>query len=492
MRSTSLQSAERIGSQTPTWLARPSDAFDNGSGDDAIELAALAGLKLDEWQQLVLRESLAVRESDPARWAATTVSLKVGRQNGKGSDLEARQLAGLVLFRSRLAVHTAHELKTTAEHFLRMQQLIEGCPDIERQVMRIRTGKGDEAIEMRSGCRLRFIARSGGGGRGFSADDLYLDEDMFLTEAMMRAVYSTMAARSRHGNPQMWLTGSAPRGDDPNQAWSHGQVSVNRSSRRPDRTLYIDYGTIPPTADDIKAAGSVDAAVEAIVGDRERWYATNPGLGVRISEDFIEAELSTLGPLGFAVERLGLVIPKEDAQNRSGIDLTSWSKLFGEFELGRAVVAVDVDEDGARGTIAAAANVGGVLCVEVVEMGGIGKLVGWLTRNASSIDRVVYDGTGQAQMVVTLAAGNGLRFDKLAQADVASSEAMLVDAVAEAGVRHRDDPRVRSALLSADRVSSGKRWRWAPRRPLDDVTPLKAAALAVAAARSPEAAVFAY
>ena len=205
------QTLERLGSQVPTWLEVPLDGFDNGSGDDAIGLAAAAGLMLDESQQLILRESLKVKASNHQKWAAFTVDLLVPRQNGKGTDLEARQLAGLCLLGDTFAIHTAHELKTTAEHFLRMQQLIEGCRDVERLVLRIRTGKGDEAIEMRSGARLRFMSRSGGSGRGFAGvDALYLDESMFLAGGMMRAIFSTMAARSRTGNPQLWRTGSAP------------------------------------------------------------------------------------------------------------------------------------------------------------------------------------------------------------------------------------------------------------------------------------------
>jgi len=49
-------------------------------GDDAIELAATAGLILDPWQQLVLRGSMG--ELAPDQWAAFEVGLIVSRQNG--------------------------------------------------------------------------------------------------------------------------------------------------------------------------------------------------------------------------------------------------------------------------------------------------------------------------------------------------------------------------------------------------------------------------
>lgn len=89
--------------------------FSSSSGQDAIELAALAGLELDEWQQFVLVNSLGEADvwkcplctnrssgpgywecpehpvSDPLHpWASFEVGLCVPRQNGKGGVLEAR------------------------------------------------------------------------------------------------------------------------------------------------------------------------------------------------------------------------------------------------------------------------------------------------------------------------------------------------------------------------------------------------------------------
>ena len=489
MVSMTLQRSERVGSQLPTWRALPSDGCDNGSGDDAIELALLAGLDLDEWQRLVLRDSLLVRADDPDRWAALTVWLAVGRQNGKGSILEARQLAGLALFGSRLAVHTAHELKTTQEHFLRMQQLIEGCADVERMVLRIRTGKGDEAIEMKNGNRLRFIARSTGGGRGFSADDLYLDESMFVGEGMMRAIFSTMAARSKAGNPQLWLTGSAPKADEPNQAWAHGQVGILRGDKRPDRSLYLDFGTLPPTLEEVDAAGGVDAAVALLVDDRDRWYGSNPSLGTRIGEEFCETERSTLGVWGFAVERLGLVIPPEVTENLSGVDIDAWAKLAGEFTLNDAptrVVGVDLNESGGAGTVTAAGVVGGRACLEVVATGGVGSLVEWITRQDQGvIGAVVVDESSHARMLSKLLTPDGSTSPLVpvvgrSSTEAAEDHALFVLSVASGEFVHRGDARVRAAILAAAQRPMGERWKWSPRHSSGDITALRSAALALA------------
>lgn len=488
MGSTNSPLLERRGSQQPTWLEVPSDAFDNGSGDDAIELAALAGLELDDWQQDIMRASLLVRESNPSKWAASTVHLVVGRQNGKGSLLEARQLAGLVLFKSDLAIHTAQALTTTAEHFLRMQHLIEGCPDIERKVMRIRTGKGDESIEMRSGARLRFLARGEKSGRGFAGvDDLYLDESMFLADGMMRSVFSTMAAKSKKGNPSTWVAGSAPYAGRPEQEWALKQLGILRSERRPPSTLYVDFGIVPPTAEELDEIGSLEAWIERAVNDRDNWYATNPALGERISEEFCEEELTKYGPLGFAVERLSLAIPPEDAENRSGIELADFDSAVDEFDLNSgATIGVAVDERGARGALVAAGLVDGRTCVEVVASGGIAELVEWIRRQAvGAIGKLAFAGSSNGSMVVTLLGAECPLTERFSQQQVCTAEALFVDLVSSAAVVHRGDSRLRAAILGAEQSASGSsQWSWLLRKASADITPLKAAAIAAASCRT--------
>ena len=92
----------------------------------------LSAEELMQWQADFLADSLAVRRDDSTRFAATEVCCVVPRQNGKGSILEARQLAGLFVLNEPLQIHSAHEFRTASEHHLRISQLIEGCPDLDR------------------------------------------------------------------------------------------------------------------------------------------------------------------------------------------------------------------------------------------------------------------------------------------------------------------------------------------------------------------------
>jgi phage terminase large subunit-like protein len=178
------------------------------SGPEVVELAASAGLFLDPWQQHVLREGLGERAD--GSWAAFEVAVVVGRQNGKGGILEARELGGLFLLGEQLVIHSAHEFKTCSEHFLRVQSLIENTDALRKRCKKPRTSHGEEQIETLDGRRLKFLARSRGSGRGFSGDCVVLDEAFALDGRHMAALLPTLSAQV---NPQVWYASSAGMDD---------------------------------------------------------------------------------------------------------------------------------------------------------------------------------------------------------------------------------------------------------------------------------------
>lgn len=286
----------RLGAQTPRVSTYPPAAY--SSGPDVADLAEVAGLVLDPWQRYVLEHGLG--ETPDGKWTARECACWVPRQNGKGVIIEARVLAGLFLFGEKRILWSAHEYKTAQEGFLRIRELIQGTPEFDAKVKRYWEGSGEQGIELVTGQRLKFIARSRGSGRGFSGDLIILDEAQELTLLQMKALFSTMSAKSVSGNPQIWYFGTPP--EDP-AAWLYGLRKDGETGK--DRLAYFDWGL-----------GEVDLAAPmalrlAQYGDRELWYQANPGLGIRISEDFCEDELSRLRE-GFASERLGLWLPPAD------------------------------------------------------------------------------------------------------------------------------------------------------------------------------------
>ena len=302
------------------------------TGEQCVRVAEIAGLHLDPWQAWCLSESLA--EDADARWSAFEVAIIVGRQNGKGSILEARQLAGLFHLGERLQVHTAHEFKTCYEHFLRIVQLIESNPDFDMRVQRVRRGAGEQAIELKTGERLRFLARSSGSGRGMSGDTVYLDEAFALTPQMMGALLPTLSARP---NPQVWYTSSAPMSSS---TVLHSILERGRSDEA-GRLFYAEWSNPEGTAHD----------------DRDAWYAANPALGIRITEDFIENELAAFQSMPEEFERERLGIPTPIVTNAKPIKLPAdaWAATEGpepELVAGSVSAAFGVSRDGEWSSIA--------------------------------------------------------------------------------------------------------------------------------------------
>lgn len=460
--------AAKIGSQLPRISHLPRGS--GNSGVEAANLAEFAGLDLDPWQRWCLDGALT--ETPDRAWAAFEVAIIVGRQNGKGSILEARQLAGLFVLHERLQVHTAHEFKTCFEHFLRMSQLIESCPDLARRVKRIRRGAGEQAIELKSGERLRFLARSSGSGRGMSGDAVYLDEAFALTPQMMGALLPTLSARP---NPQVWYTSSAPMSTS---AVLHGVLKRGRDGSS-DRLFYAEWGN--------------DEATN--IDDVEAWYRANPAMGIRIDEMSVRAELDALRsmPNEFERERLGIPEPLlGDEAREVKIPADKWSATLAPptaAGVGEVTIAFDVSLDGEWSSIAIGA---GSITDPYVEVIDHRQGVGWLpARLAELVERwepiaVGCNGAGPtpAQVGPVLAAFRdaGISADTLQQMGASDYKAACGGFYSDVveGRLHRPDGQgpLDNAAADATERRLGDAWAWDIRQATVPISPLIAATIA--------------
>jgi hypothetical protein len=166
-----------LGEQQPQ--AHNAPTYRTSAGPEAIALSKSAGLILDPWQASFLTDSLA--EDDDGNWAAFECGLLVSRQNGKGSALEARILAGLNLFGEKMILWSAHETKTSFEAFRRCEQLFDGSTALRKQVKAIHRANGNERYRASQRCpaavrrpdqgfRSWLLRRSGHSRRGVRVD----------------------------------------------------------------------------------------------------------------------------------------------------------------------------------------------------------------------------------------------------------------------------------------------------------------------------------
>lgn len=423
------------------------------SGDDAVELAAIAGLDLDPWQQHVLRVALGERAD--GKWSALEVGLLCPRQNGKGSVLEARELAGLFLFGERTIIHSAHEMKTAVEAFIRIRDLCKNTPELDEQVRAYYQSNEKTAIELKNGQRLRFMARSDGSGRGFTGDTIILDEAYNLPHATLRAIFSTMSAKSIDGNPQLWYTSSA------GMLTSEVLASVRERGTKGDKRLAFLEWSAPDDAD---------------LNDRRAWALANPGLNIRIAEEFVEAERGALDDEGFARERLGIW---HDPRRGSVIIPEVWhdhGDASSQVEDGTIVIALDVAPMNASASLSIAGRrADGRPHVEVVKHQ---KGSGWmveaaikLAQNIGTTD-VVLDPSGPAGALSAPLREAGLTVRETNAREMAQACVGFHRAFTEGDAVHIEQPILTTALAGAGKRELHGLFAWSRKHATSDITPL--------------------
>lgn len=460
------------GAQRPSLSVVPD--FVSSAGQEAIELAALAGLHLDPWQQFVLDQALGERED--GKWAAFEVGVEVARQNGKGGILEARELAGLFLLGERLIIHSAHEFGTSLEAFRRLEFLIQNTPELHARVKPkgYKHSHGEEGIEFRSGQRIRFRTRTKGGGRGFSADCLILDEAMVIPEAMHGALMPTLSARP---NPQVWYTGSAVD----QESMEHGLVftRVRERARKGDNRSLAYFGWSAP------AESPADVTPE-MASDPASWAAGNPGLGIRIAAEHVENEQRSMDPRTFAVERLGVGDwPSLDAVKGQVLDPEKWAALedVASAATDPVCLAFDVKPDRSGATIVAAGRRAGddLTHVEVVERKA---RTGWLLDRLPELvqahrpKKVLCAQGSPAMSVVPKLEALGVVVEVVPGPEFAQACGDFFDAVDQGTLRHLGTGELAAAVRGAVTRPLGEAWAWSRKQSTVDISPLVAATLA--------------
>jgi hypothetical protein len=444
------------------------------AGLEAIELARLAGLNLDPWEEFVLANALGERED--GKWAAFEVGLVVPRQNGKGTILEARELAGAFLLGERLIIHSAHEQATSSEHFRRLLNLIEGVPEFERRVLKAPRGKGAEAIELRGGQRILFKTRTGGGGRGLTGDLVALDEAMILPVATTAALVPVMAGRSIEGNPQLWYSGSAVD----QQKQEHGIVLARLRDRGLKHTLRVAYFEWSAEGD------NPDTVPDKVLTDPTVWAQANPGLGIRISAEHIANECAgALAPREFAVERLGIGDwPGVDGP-AAVLSLEKWMGLEDPMSspVDPVCFAVDVTPDRGHSAIGIAGlRADGKRHVEIVEhRRGTGWVADRLHRlvQAHKPLAVVLDAAGPAASLLPALADLEIEVTVVNAKEHAQACGMLFDAYDQDMLRHLGTPELTAAVKGGVTRPLGEAWAWSRKSSTVDISPLVAVTLAL-------------
>jgi hypothetical protein len=447
-------------------------------------MAELVGFDPMPWQREVIDGACGVY-SDSYTWVAREVGVNCPRQNGKGGILELIELTSVFTWRLRtgqrpkLIIHSAHEAITSRMHFDRLWSLIEGTPELLKQVKRGRANysHGQEGFKLTDGTEMLFRTRTKAGGRGLSCDHLFLDEAMFLPEAAMGALFPSLRARE---NPQVWYTGSAVD----QEVHEHGLVFTRVRDRAlkgtdADRLAYFEWSL---DYDD------PDLVPEEVFHSEDAWRQATPALGILIDFDYIQNEVKALARRTAAVELLGVGdYPDPEGSGDSPISPEAWAECeFPESVLQDPVcLSFDVSP-GRRSSLAAAGRTsGGFGHIEVIE-----KLPGtdWLPERlehlvaSHDVALVVCDDSGPGKSIVPAIEARGIKVKTISAAEHAQACGMLVDMVNAKSLRHVGSLDLWNAIRGASTRPLGDRWAWSRKSSSVDIAPLVASTLALWAA----------
>lgn len=369
-----------MGSQEPSERIAPEYATSDSM--DAVKLLRVGGTVLDPWQSDIMDDWLGRTPS--GKWAAPTAGGSVPRQNGKSLLVQGRAEVGMLMF-NETVIYTAHLQKTATETFEEMRDFFEH-PKLRRYVAEIKTALGREQIVLKSGARIKFLARTRNGGRGQHGDLLIFDEAQELDET---AQGSFLPAISASLNPQTVYVGTPPGPD------AVGTVFRNLRQRALDgeakRAAWFEF-SVPEIGD---------------VTDPKRWAATNPALGRRIQFSTIEGEAEQLDPDTFARERLGWWSPVAAENLDYAIDRRAWEACASNEEKpeGKTAYGVKFAADGSAVCLCGAViPKEGPARVSLIEMQPSGRGLVWLVdRLSARYDRascVVIDGRNGVDVLV--------------------------------------------------------------------------------------------
>lgn len=458
-------------------------------GDEAVDLARVAGRELDEEQCLSVDAMLSYGTG--GRWAALESAIVEARQNGKtGGTLLPVVLFDLFLLRPDRIVWTAHLFKTARDAFNDFCVCIEIAPELSRRVKKISYANGEEAIELHNGAKLEFLARSKGGGRGLGGKRVIMDEALFLAASMMGALMPTLSARP---DPQINYGSSAALdvSDHLHRLKDRGRAGGDPS------LIWIEFcapgGWLGPPCEKGRKCSHLVSTSGCALDNEEYWARANHTLGKRITYEYVRAERRALPAVEFGRERLGWHEPPMVDGN--AINPAQWATLLDSESRrdGDVAIAVDIAPQRDYAAIAMYGNrADGVGHMQILDYRPgtewvLARIVEW--RDALSPVAIGMGPATAASLEVELEKLGITRsedLEKPGRGDLAVTTAremsagvgQLLDAVRQATLRHVGQPELDASVAGAKVKQTGDSLAWARKESAADTSPLVGVTLA--------------
>ena len=244
-------------------------------GEQFIEFCKRIDYPLMHWQEFLAHEILKYKPD--GRWASSEVGIVVSRQQGKSTFMSLLILFKMYELGEKLQVATAHKLTTSSEIFYKIDQIIQGTPELLERFHKKFESKGSQEIRLKSGERY-LVRANNSAARGIaSVDTIFMDE---VREYQSMDVWSSMRyTQMSSKNPMTIVLSNA--GD---------QHSIVLNKLR-ERAMAAIAGN-----DDPIAWFEWSAPAETPVDDSLEFWAgaaqSNPSLGYTVHPDNLRAVLN--------------------------------------------------------------------------------------------------------------------------------------------------------------------------------------------------------
>lgn len=442
-----LPSSYATGNQVPTSYVIPE--FASNDVLDTLDLLSEAGFECMDWQAFLLEAWMGVRPD--GRWSAQIVGNETSRQQGKTRCIQGRAAAEM-LFYDGTVIYTAQLQKTSTETFEEMAQLM------DTRALRkflapngIRTALGREEIRLKSGAKMKFLARTRNGGNGQHGSLLIFDESQYLEpDAQGSFQFAISACKTRRG-PQTIYNGNAPEEGD--YAAVFERIRNDALSGKTRFTAWTEW-----------SCGCTKEPPDT--SDRELWVRTNPSWGILLHPDTVEAEYESQDVAKFSHQRLGWFT------QRAGAD-----KLFTEEEwvalevdaapeaTGKQAFGVRFTPDGKFAALSACLLHGESAHVEFIREESMSMGLSWLVeflvdgRRMARTAAIGIDGKADALDLHKRLVDAGVPKTALMVAtagNAISASAMMLNAIHDGNLTHVEDPELEASVLGATRRQIGK------------------------------------
>lgn len=247
----------------------------------------MLGWDLLPWQRWLMIHALELLPD--GRYRFRYVLVLVARQNGKTSAVEVKNLWKMFVQGAEV-LGTAQDLDVSEESWDNAVEICEGIEELAAEIKDVVKTNGKKALKLNNGARWKVKAANRRGGRGFSGDDVNLDE---LREHQnwnaWGAVTKTTKARA---NAQVWSFTNA--GDNHSVVLNSQQAKGRAALNNKDTTNGHFEWSAPDDTDCTceRVSDDSDHSERCRLADPAVWAQANPALGYTIAEETMWADLN--------------------------------------------------------------------------------------------------------------------------------------------------------------------------------------------------------